>query len=130
MDLSDGRLDVRRVALQGVNGRFRTAPAFARSDSCGLIRTFKLERPVFGGTSNRALNVAIRFGDETRATVTVSDARGRVVKRFPARSYRGGQVHRLRVSVTRRFARGTYRVRLGAQAPGRQATAVLRARRL
>lgn len=42
----------------------------------------------------------------------------------------GGQVHRLPVSVTRRFARGTYRVRLGAQAPGRQATAVLRARRL
>jgi hypothetical protein len=112
--------------IQGVE----SGQLFASPDSCGLIRTFKLERPVFGGTSNRALNVAMRFGDETRATVTVSDARGRVVKRFPARSYRGGQVHRLRVSVTRRFARGTYRVRLGAQAPGRQATAVLRARRL
>jgi hypothetical protein len=37
--------------IQGVE----SGQLFASPDSCGLIRTFKLERPVFGGVTSRSV---------------------------------------------------------------------------
>ena len=44
-----GVRDVRRVALVRRGGRFARRPAFYRRVSCGLLSSFKLERPAFGG---------------------------------------------------------------------------------
>jgi hypothetical protein len=116
-----GVIEYRRIALVRRNGRFRTVPSYSGQDTCGLVRTFKLERPVFGGRANRALNVAFRLGEEARGTVTVARSDGRVVKTFPERSYRAGQTHRLRVSVKRtRFPRGRYTVTLTVRGPDGQ----------
>jgi hypothetical protein len=123
---ASGALDARRRAFRLVNGRFRKAPAYARRASCALVRRFKLERPVFGGRTERPLNISFRFGVETRATVTIRDPRGRVVKRFGARAYPSGLVHRLRWIVRSRHRRGVYTVTLAAG----DTTQRLRARRL
>ncbi len=107
-----GVTEYRRIPLVRRNGRLRTIPAYSGQDTCSLVRTFKLERPVFGGRSNRALNIAFRLGDEARGTVTVARA-GRVLKTFPDRAYRGGQIHRLRLTAkATRFPRGRYVVTL------------------
>src|SRR5205823_5570601 len=43
------RGDVRRITLRRLHGHFRPRPSFYRRASCGLVSSFKLERPVFGG---------------------------------------------------------------------------------
>jgi hypothetical protein len=127
-----GATEFRRIALLRRGGGFRRLPAYAAQDACGLVRSFKLERPVFGGPTNRALNIGFRFGDEARATVTVARAGGQVVKAFPERSFRGGQTHRLRLTAKRsRFPRGRYVVTLTARnGAGETTTRRLRATRL
>ena len=128
---ASGQPDVRRIPLVRRGGRFRAVGAYDQREGCGLLRSFKLERPVFGGRTNRALNLSMRFGDQTSAEVIVRRAGGRVVKRFAAADYRGGVTHRKRVSVTRRIARGRYLVTVVARASGgRTATKTLRAVRL
>ena len=129
---ASGATEFRRIALLRRNGRFRRLPAYAAQDACGLVRSFKIERPVFGGRTNRALNIGFRLGDEAQGTVTVARAGGRVVKTFPERSYRGGQTHRLRLTAKRsRFPRGRYTVTLTVRnAAGETTTRRLRTTRL
>jgi hypothetical protein len=126
---SNGVREVRRIALSRRNGRFARVPAYDRRDRCGALRSFKLERPVFGGRSNRALNLAFRFAETTRAEIVVRRG-SRVVKRFPAASYTGGRAHRKRISVTRRLPRGRYRVTLTVRDAGSRTSATLQAVRL
>jgi hypothetical protein len=126
---ASGAADRRRFALVLRKGRFRRAPAFARTDSCALLRTFKLLRPVFGGRSRRALGVAFRLGEDAQVSVAVR--RGmRTVRRFAARSYTAGTTHRVRVPA-RRLRRGLYAVRITVRtASGERVTRTLRSRLL
>ena len=120
----------RRVALVRVRGRFRALPAFERAAApCLLLERAKLERPVFGGRTNRALNVSFRVASQARVGVEV--LRGsRVVGRERATARRPGITHRLRLGAER-LRRGTYRVRLTAVTPaGQRETAILTGRRL
>jgi hypothetical protein len=127
---ADGRFDVARVPVQRRSGRWSRLLAFDRRDSCALLRSFKLERPVFGGQTNRALLISFRTSEQARATVVVRRG-NRVVRRFPVRSYAPGRVQRLRMTVTRRIPRGTYRVSIEVRTPdGRRATGSLTSRRL
>jgi len=123
-----GQADVRRMVLRRVRGRFTARPSSYRRVSCGLLTAFKLERPVFGGRSNRPLNVSFRLASE--ATVTITVRRGaRVVRRFTQRR-RGQTLHRLRLPAEG-LARGDYRVELSARTPaGRSVVAALTSRRL
>ena len=95
-----GRADVRRVALARRGGRFHRRPAFYRRASCGAISSFKLERPVFGGRSNRAVDVTYRLGATARVRLR---APARQARRPPPRSARrvrqGGRAHRIRIAA-------------------------------
>jgi hypothetical protein len=83
MALRGGRVDVRRTTLRRVGGRFSLRPSFYRRDTCGILRSYKLTRPVFGGRTNREVGVAYRLNRAARVSVTVT--RGtKVVKRFAA----------------------------------------------
>jgi hypothetical protein len=125
---SSGRRDADRIALVRRNGRFSGRPSFYRRTSCGLLTSFRLERPAFGGRRARDLGVSFRLARTGRATVEV--LRGtRVVRRLAAKQFRGGVFHRLRVSPSG-LPRGTYRVRLRAVVGGRRVTAVLASQRL
>ncbi len=124
-----GRKDVRRVALVRRSGRFSPRPSFQRRATCrGALRNFKLERPAFGGSANRALDVSFRLAGDGRVTVDL--LRGtRRVQRLSSAARAGGTLHRLRLS-SEGLAPGVYRVRLRASAGGRTTTATLTTQRV
>lgn len=126
---ADGRTDTRRVALERRNGRFARRPDFYRRTSCGVVRSFKLERPVFGGRTNRAIDASYRLGSAGRVTVDL--LRGaRVVRRLSAASDRpAGRTFRVRIA-SERLRRGDYRVRVRVVRAGRTTATALTARRL
>jgi choice-of-anchor B domain-containing protein len=121
-------VDTRRVALRRINGRWSRRADFHRRASCDLLRSFKVERPVFGGRTNRALHLAFQADRDARAQVTV--LRGsRVVRRFAARNVRGRRTVRLRLGAAR-LPRGSYRVRISLTRAGETVTSMLAAQRL
>ena len=127
--LSGGeRVDVQRVVLRRSGGRFRPAPLHHRRASCGLLRQFKLERPVFGGTRRTPLRIAYRLSSPARVGVTVRRA-GRVVRRFRTLEQSEGRTYRLRLPA-RGLERGVYSVRLVARSGTQRVVATLRSRRL
>jgi hypothetical protein len=125
--LRDGkRVDVRRIVLRREDGRFTKAGRHHRRGDCQLLRSFKLERPVFGGRSNTPLRLAFRLTAGARVGVAVSRG-GRVVRRFETQERAAGRTYRLRLSPR---ARGVYRVHITAAAGAQRVTATLTARRL
>jgi hypothetical protein len=128
--LKDGKpYDTRRVVLaRDARGRFSARPSHYRRESCGLLRAFKLERPVFGGPRRARLAGSYRL--TTRGKVTVTVSRGtKVVKRFAAVERGPGRTFRFSLPA-RGLARGDYTVRLLAQSGEDQVSAVVTARRL
>ena len=124
-----GRADVRRVALVRRGGRFHRRPAFYRRASCGAIASFKLERPVFGGRSNRAVDVTYRLGVTGRTTLELLRGSRRVRRLAPTRVRLQGRAHRVRIA-SEGLRRGDYRVRVTVRSGGRTTAATLTARRL
>ena len=103
-------------------------PAHYGREGCTLLRSYKLERPVFGGTTRRSLGIAFRLLEPARVTVVVRRGEA-VVKRFRARSFAAGRINRLRFAQKDR-PRGDYRVTIRAvSATGRQ-TRTLTSRKL
>ena len=122
----DGRkVDVRRIVLRRTHGRFRLAKRHYRRGDCEVLRSFKLERPVFGGSTHTPLRVAYRLSRAARVTLTVSTGKRRVLRRVANRA--PGRTYRLSLAPRRR---GVYKVRLVAEAGGRRASSTLTARRL
>ena len=120
--------DTVRVALRRARGRWSRRPGFAQRESCGLLASFKLERPVFGGRRDFPLRAAYRLSRD--ATVTVELLRGtRVVRRLARAPGQAGIMHRLRFAATAR-RRGDWRVRLTGVRAGERAQRVLVSRRL
>ena len=123
-----GGTDVRRIALRRVRGRWSRRPAYAAVEGCGLVRSAKLTRPVFGGRTNRAIGLAFRLSADARVAVEVLRGR-RVVRRFATRLRRAGTLHRLRFDAERR-PRANYRFRITARSGTRRAARTLVTRRL
>jgi len=124
----DGETDVRRVTLQRVNGRWRTRPSFYRRATCDALPSFKLERPVFGGRTSRALGISFRVAEASRVRVTV--LRGsRVVRTYQSANRRSGVTHRLRLRPEP-LPRGDYQVRIEVTQGGRTLRTSLTSRRL
>jgi len=120
--------DTRRIALRRSGGRWSTRPAFYRRAVCDLLRSFKLERPVFGGRTNRALGITYQVEREAQVVVTVSRGK-RVVKRFSARTVDPRRTIRLRFDAEGR-PRGDYRVRIEARRAGERVASSTVSRRL
>jgi hypothetical protein len=104
------RRDVRRFALSRSATRTRTERTFARRDGCGELRSFKLERPAFGGARNRAVSVSFRLATASRAVVELR-RNGRLVRTLSSADRRANVLHRVRLD-SERLRRGRYEVRL------------------
>jgi hypothetical protein len=129
--LRNGRLyDNRRLVLsRNAAGRFvRRTDVVQRGIPCGLLAGVRLDRPVFGGTTNVSLSGSYRV--TTRAKVTVTVTRGRrVVKRFGTVERAAGRTFGFSLRANR-LPRGVYIVRLLAQSGEDQAVTQLATRRL
>ena len=120
--------DTRRITLRRSNGRFTRVGDFYRRASCDLVPSYKLTRPVFGGTAVRSLGITYRTTKRARVTITV--LRGsRVVKNFGTRTVAANRTTRLSLPA-RGLARGDYKVRLVARAGSETVTSTLVSRRL
>jgi hypothetical protein len=128
--LPSGQRDVRRRVLQLKGGRFTARPDFYRRDTCGLLRSYKLERAAFGGRSKTPLRAAFRL---TRSgTVRLQVLRGKQVVRTLVKSKRfaAGKTFRKRLGV-KGLRKGDYRVRITVKRAGRKtAKSTLTARKL
>lgn len=123
-----GKIDNRRHTLTFSKGRFRNRPPHYRRASCGLVSSYKLEYPSWGGVTRRPLRISYILS--RAATVTVTVRRGsRVVRRFtPTRSPRTRTV---RLSLAPgQLRRGDYRVDLVATDARGTVTARLTSRKL
>ena len=96
-----------------------------RRGSCELLRTYKLERPVFGGRGGTPLRIAYRLTAPARVTLMVTKGKRLVARRTvsgtPGRTYR---------VALKPKQRGVYKVRLTAEGGGKRAASTLTARRL
>jgi hypothetical protein len=128
MRVSGIKRDLRRIVLRRRNGRYSLRPSYYRRETCGVLSSYKLSRPVFGGGRNRALGISYRLARP--ATVTVRVLRGkRTVRTYTTRTARAGRTYRLRFPATRR-PRGDYKVRLELRRGSQRLTATLTSRRL
>jgi hypothetical protein len=111
-------VDVRRIVLRRSHGRWHTAARHYRRGSCEVLRSYKLERPVFGGRAGTPLRIAYRLTTPAQVRLTVT--RG---KRVVARRTVTAQANRTYRVAIRAKRRGVYRVRLTAPGVSEQLTA-------
>ncbi|MEO8687558.1 MAG: PPC domain-containing protein [Solirubrobacteraceae bacterium] len=120
--------DFRRITLQRKGGRWTTRQQFYKAASCGLLSSYKLTRPVFGGTGRRPLGIAYRLSRPGKVTVEVFKGTKRV-RRFATRSRRASRTYRNTIR-SRGRARGDYRVRVTVRSGTARLTSILVSRRL
>jgi hypothetical protein len=124
---SNGK-DTRRVTLRRSGGRFTRVGDFYRRASCDLVGSYKLSRPVVGGTVDRNLGVSYRTARAAQVTITV--LRGsKVIRRFPVRKTAANRTVRLSLPA-KGLARGDYTVTLVARSGAEVVTSKLVSRRL
>ena len=111
-------VDRRRIVLRRANGRWHTAARHYRRGSCETLRTYKLERPVFGGRQNTPLRVAYRVTKPSRVAIVVTRNGRTVAKRTT--NAQPGRTYRLKIKAKRR---GVYRVKLTAPGVSERLTA-------
>ena len=93
--------------LRKRDGKFTKVARHYRRGDCELLRSFKLERPVFGGRQRTPLRVAYRLTRAARVTITVS--RGKRVVARRTKNSAGARTYRLALKPP---ARGVYRMRI------------------
>jgi len=125
---SSGLIDNRRIDRERKGARWTARPAHYGREGCTLLRSYKLERPVFGGTNRKSLGIAYRLLERARVTVTVKRGK-KVVKRFKAATKAGGRTHRVRFAQKNR-PRGDYKVTVRAVRGKRKQSRTLTSRKL
>ena len=125
---SNGQIDARRLDRQRTGASWSNRPAHYGREGCTLLRSYKLERPVFGGTGRKSLGIAYRLLDTARVSVTVKRGK-RVVKRYRTATKAAGRTHRVRFSQKNR-PRGDYKVTVRAARGGRTVQRTLTSRKL
>jgi Zinc carboxypeptidase len=130
MTLGSRKVDYRRITLQRRNGRWYKRPPHYRKESCSLLTSYKLLRPVFGGSNGKAIAASYRVTRRARASLTVMRGR-RVVARQRMRVRRADITYRVKLQP-RRLPRGDYKfiLRVRPIGGGRTIRSVLTSRRI
>jgi len=121
-------LGTRSFTLLRRGGRYVKRPAYTKRAGCVLLRSFRINRPVFGGTTGRRLAIAVRIRKAGRVRITLR-RNGKVVRKLANHRLAAGQRIKLRVRP-RALRVAAYRVRVDVRSGGRHRVAVLTARRL
>lgn len=122
-------VDTRHVVFERTRtGRVRTRPSHRRAETCGLLRSAKIDRPVFGGPGRAPLRLSYRTTKDAEVTVTVLRG-GKVVRTVRAARATAGRTVRVALPASA-IGRGDVRVRVRAVSGDDQAVVTLGARRL
>jgi hypothetical protein len=128
MRQANGVRDVRRKVLRYSGGRFSAQPDFQRRESCAALRSFKLERAAFGGTTARPLVASFRLSEGASVRLQLLRS-GRAPRTLVNRTYKTGTTFRHRLSA-KGLPAGTYRVNITVSQGASTTTSTLAARRL
>jgi hypothetical protein len=130
MPLDNGGIDVRRIAVRRAHGRFVKRPPSYLTDPCGALKSFKLQRPVFGGANRRALKISYSLPRGVDSVKLVASAHGKTLKTFKGTGADAGHMYRLELPATG-IARGTdVSVRITIVRAGSRQSTVLVSRRI
>jgi hypothetical protein len=130
MTLKGGASDVRRISMRRTGGRFVRRPPSHLKDNCGALKSFKLQRPVFGGAGARALKISYELPRGVDSVNVVASARGRVLRRFSGEGSDAGHEYRLLLPAGK-IKRGTdVQVRITIVRAGSRQSSVLVSRRI
>ena len=119
-------------AFASVDVRITGAPApGANPSKVQLLRSFKLNRPVFGGRKSRKLVVSYRLREAGRAIVSLYRGKKRV-KRLSTGNRSAGRTYRINISPKKLRKGATYTVRMSVRSTDgkRTQSARLSAKRL
>ena len=122
-------VDSRRVALVKRRTGFVRGPVFERVPECDLLTTYRLERPVFGGTRDTPLGLTIRLERDARVQFTITRVGGQVVSRQDPVPSSARQTYRITLAAGE-LRPGDYRVRLVAVSGSDRVVETLTAHRL
>ena len=130
MNLGAAKADYRRVTLLRRNGRWYRRPPHYRKESCSLLTSYKLLRPVFGGRNGKAVAASFRVTRRSRASLTIMRGK-RVIRRGRMRVRRADITYRQRL-FPKGLPRGDYRfvLRVRPIGGGRTIRSVLTSRRI
>ncbi|MEA2430676.1 MAG: hypothetical protein QOI19_1149 [Thermoleophilaceae bacterium] len=130
MTLQGGGSDVRRISMRRAGGHFGKRPPSHLKDSCGALKSFKLQRPVFGGVGARPLKISYELPRGVDSVKVEASARGRLLRRFKGTGSDAGQVYQL-VLPASGIKRGTdVQVRITVVRAGSRQSSVLVSRRI
>jgi hypothetical protein len=121
--------DVRTFAFIHRNGRFAPRPRFQRRPDCGVLASFRLNTPAFGGIRGRRLGMAYRLNHAARVTLTI--LRGtRKVRTYREAGLRDAQHTYRHTLPLHHLAPGDYRVQILVRTGETAITATLRSLRV
>ena len=123
---ANGLTAVLRVALQRSHGRWTRRPDFYGRTTCNTVRSYKLLRPVFGGSNQRKLGISVLL---TRAAQRDGDGQARGEGGQALRGQERGREQDLPAHVQGQ-ARGDYKVTIDVRRTGEHVTQTLTSRRL
>ena len=119
MKLGGGKTDDRRFALRRAKGKLAKRPDYYGKATCNVLSAFKLERPAFGGRTNRPLNIAFRLRRSARSAVTVYRGK-KVVSKLGTKSRKRNVTYRVKLGA-KNLKVGDYRVQLTITEKGKKA---------
>jgi hypothetical protein len=103
-----GKTVDRRTAFRVRHGRVSVrGPRFDRADGCGAVEAFRLDSPVFRGSTRRSLGVDLRSAAKARVTIRLR--RGRRTVRTISGRVAAGRTRRLRLE-SKGLGAGAYTV--------------------
>ena len=121
---ADGR---REIGVRLAGKRFRSVPNFSEQ-GCGVIRSFSLDGPVFGGRTKRALGVNFQLTESADSVEIELVRNGKVTRKVVRKKVNAGQTVRLKLRG-RGVTRGNLQVRVTAiRGKSKIATTTLAAR--
>jgi hypothetical protein len=130
MPLADGGSDVRRIAVRRAHGRFAKRPDSYLKDPCGALKSFKLQRPVFGGANHRGLKISYSLPRGVDSVKVTASAHGKTLRTFKGTGADAGRMYQLELPA-KGIARGTdVSVRITIVRAGSRQSTVLVSRRI
>jgi hypothetical protein len=119
------KTDTRRIALRRSKGRFSVRPAYERTTSCGLARSFKASRPAM---NSRSLGLSYKLAVKSRVSIVVLRGK-KVVRRYKSVTRSANRTYKTKISG-RKLPKGELRIVLTAKGGNASSSLPLAVRRL